>query len=298
MSLMVVGSVALDTIETPHARDENTLGGSATHFSLAASILTRVRLVGFVGTDFPPEHVEMLAKHNIDLAGLHTKEGKTFRWTGQYSEDMNVRETLHIELNVFGAYEPEVPAEYADSEFVFLANGSPVHQLQVVDAMTSAKFVAIDTMDHWIECNRKDLEALFKRVHAVVVNDSEARLLTGKDHLDAAEFIRDMGPEYVIVKRGEYGAVMVGGGETFIVPAYPVRDVRDPTGAGDSFAGGMMGYLADVGVVTPADMRRAIAYGTVIASFNVEDFGVRRTAALTRDEVEARLEEFRAMLAF
>jgi len=211
---------------------------------------------------------------------------------------MNVRETLAIELNVFGEYEPEVPADYRDSAFVFLANGSPAHQLHVMDQMAAPRFAVVDTMDHWIEWNRPELETLFKRVDAVVLNDAEARLLTGSDDAVAAEKILEMGPEYVIVKKGEHGAVMVGDGETFIIPAFPVREVRDPTGAGDSFAGGMMGYLARGDHVTATELRRAIAYGTVIASFNVEDFGVCRTDALTLDEVEARLETFRQMLAF
>jgi len=298
MSLVVVGSVALDTIETPRARVADALGGSAVHFALAASLLTEVRLVGFVGKDFPREHVDLLAQRGIDLAGLMSREGKTFRWTGRYSEDMNVRETLAIELNVFGEYEPKIPEAYRDSDFVFLANGSPAHQIYVIEQMNSACFAVLDTMDHWIESDRAALDALLKRVNAVVVNDSEARLLTGREGITAARKILEMGPEYVIVKKGEHGAVMVAGGETFVLPAFPLPEVRDPTGAGDSFAGGMMGYLAEQDEVTPAHMRRAIAYGTVIASFNVEDFGVRRTAALTRDDVEARLKEFRKILAF
>ena len=298
MSLVVVGSVALDTIETPGARVDDALGGSAVHFALAASLLTRVRLVGFVGRDFPREHVDLLAQRGIDLDGLVSKEGKTFRWSGRYSEDMNIRETLSVELNVFGEYEPEIPGKYRDSDFVFLANGSPAHQIHVLDQMTATPFAILDTMDHWIASNRAELDALFKRVNAVVVNDGEARLLTGEEHVSAARRILEMGPEYVIVKKGAHGAVMVGKDETFVIPAFPVAEVRDPTGAGDSFAGGLTGYLAECGEVTPAAMRRAIAYGTILASFNVEDFGVRRTAALTRDEVEARLEDFRAILAF
>ena len=298
MSLAVVGSVALDTIETPRERVENALGGSAVHFALAASLLTEVRLVGLVGQDFPQEHLDLLAQHDIDLNGLIEKPGKTFRWTGRYSEDMNVRETTAIELNVFGEYEPELPESHRGSDFVFLANGSPPHQLQVLDQMTSTPFSVLDTMDHWIDWNRPELDALLERVNAVVVNDSEARLLTGRESVSAARKILNMGSEYVIVKKGEHGAIMVCAGETFVLPAFPLAEVCDPTGAGDTFAGGMMGYLAARGEVTPAIMRRAIAYGTVIASFNVEDFGVRRTACLTRADVEARLDEFRRILAF
>ena len=298
MSLVVVGSVALDSIESPHGRVDNALGGSAVHFSLAAALLAEVRLTGFIGEDFPPEHVALLQNRGIDLTGLHKKPGKTFRWSGRYHDNMNMRETLSVELNVFGEYEPEVPAEYRDSDFVFLANGSPEHQLHVMDQMISAKFAVLDTMDHWIQGSRPALEELLKRVHAIVVNDGEARLLTDKDGIAAAEAILDMGPEYVIIKKGEHGAIMAGQGETFLIPAFPLADVRDPTGAGDSFAGGMMGYLARVGSTTPADLRRAIAYGTVIASYNVEDFGVQRTAALGLEDVENRLEAFRKMLTF
>ena len=298
MSLVVVGSVALDTIETPQARAEAVLGGSAVHFSLAASLLGGVRLCGYVGTDFPSAHVDLLKAHGVDVSGLQTKEGKTFRWSGRYAEDMNNRETISVELNVFGEYEPQVPPEYRDSEFVFLANGSPVHQLHVMDQMRSPRFAVVDTMDHWIRSNRPELDALFQRVNAIVINDSEAALLTGLSGMAAAERVLEMGPEYVIVKKGEHGAVMLSKAEKFLIPAYPATAVQDPTGAGDSFAGGVMGYLADAGEVSSASLRRAVAYGTIIASFNVEDFGIRRTASLTRDELEARLRNFRQMLEF
>ena len=298
MSLVVVGSVALDTIETPRDRVEEVLGGSAVHFSMAASLLGPVRLCGYVGTDFPSAHVELLKSRGVDVTGLQTKKGKTFRWSGRYEEDMNTRETVSLALNVFGEYEPEIPSEYRDSEFIFLANGSPVHQLHVMDQMRSPRFAVVDTMDHWIQSNRQELDSLFKRVDAVVVNDGEAALLTGLSGMRAAENILEMGPEYVIVKKGEHGAVMVSKGKRFLIPAYPTTAVRDPTGAGDSFAGGMMGYLASAGEVSAARMRRAIAYGTIIASFNVEGFGASRTVALSRAEVEERLRKLRQMLEF
>ena len=298
MSLVVVGSVALDSIETPFGSAPETLGGSATHFALASSMLVETRLVGNVGPDLPNEHLQLLRDHGVDLTGLRVCDGRTFRWSGRYSEDMNTRETVSIELNVFGDYEPEVPPEYTDSEFVFLANGSPVHQMQVLSVMNNMKFAVVDTMDHWIASHRDDLAALFEKVHAVVVNDGEAELLTRKRGIRAAEGILEMGPEYVIMKKGEHGAVMVGGGETFLVPAYPVRSVKDPTGAGDSFAGGMMGRLAGVGEVTTGALREAVVYGTILASFNVEDFGVRRVAALTMAELEERLSSFREMIRF
>lgn len=298
MALVVVGSVAFDTIETPHGKAENCLGGSAVHFAMAASMLTPVRLVGTVGTDFPEEHVELLSRRGIDLSGLTRKEGKTFRWAGRYSRDMNQRETILCELNVFGQYAPEMPKAYCDSDCLFLANGAPAHQLLVLDQMTTRCFAVTDTMDHWIRSCPVELARIFKRVQGVVVNDSEARLLTHEDGLKAARAILEMGPEYVVVKKGEHGAVMVSRKETFVIPAYPLLDVRDPTGAGDTFAGGMMGYLAGAGKLTPAVLRRAIAYGTVLASFNVEDFGTRRVARLTRDEVEARLKNFKKILRF
>jgi len=298
MTLVVVGSVAYDTIETPHGRVENALGGSAVHFALAAAMLGPVGLVGTVGKDLPEELLEPLRRRAVDLTGLQRKDGKTFRWSGRYSSDMNVRETLSVELNVFGEYAPELPAEYRDCKYLFLANGSPAHQLHVLDQASGPCFAVVDTMDHWIKSSRHELSILFKRVQGVVVNDSEARLLTGEDHVKAARKILRMGPQYVIVKKGEHGALMVGEEGTFVIPAYPTSEVRDPTGAGDTFAGGVMGYLARAGRVNIRTLRRAVAYGTVLASFNVEDFGVRRVAALTIEEVEARMAEFRKILAF
>ena len=299
MSVVVVGSVAFDTIETPQGRVAETLGGSAVHFALAAAMLAPVRLVGTIGEDLPDEALEPLRRRGVDLKGLQREKGKTFRWSGRYSNDMNVRETVAIELNVFGQYAPEILPEYRDSRFLFLANGSPAHQMHVLDQMSGPCFAVADTMDHWIESSPQELAVLFRRVQGVVVNDSEARLLTGEDSfIRAAGKILAMGPKHVIVKKGEHGAVMAGKAGMFVIPAYPVAAVRDPTGAGDTFAGGVMGYLARAGKVTNRTLRRAIAYGTVLASFNVEDFGVRRVASLTSDEVEARLREFRKMLRF
>lgn len=298
MSLLVVGSVALDSIEAPTGSVQEIFGGSAVHFALASSLLTETRLVGNIGRDLPDEHVQTLRAHGIDLAGLRVCEGKTFRWSGRYLEDMNARETLSVELNVFGDYPPAVPPEYGDTEFIFLANGSPSHQAEVLSVTRSRRFAAVDTMDHWIVSARDELAELFRNVNAIVVNDSEAELLSARRGLAAAQAILDTGPQYVIVKKGEHGAVMVGEGETFLIPAYPTRTVVDPTGAGDTFAGGLMGALARAGEVTPESLRQAMAYGTVLASFNVEDFGVRRVAALSLDEIETRLAEFRRMTKF
>ena len=298
MSLVVVGSVAFDTIHTPHGSARDTLGGSAVHFALAASLLTKVRLVGNVGHDLCDHHIACLRERGVCLKGLCYRPGKTFRWAGRYMADMDTRETISVELNVFGQYGPELPAAYRNSQFVFLANGSPVHQMDVLRKVRAPRFVALDTMDHWIQSHRRELAKTLKRVNAVVVNDSEAKLLTGLDQVKAAREILKMGPEYVIVKGGAHGACMVCKDEVFIIPAYPTPKVLDPTGAGDTFAGGMMGCLARAGKVTPGILRRAMAYGTVIASFNVEDFGTRRVAGITLKDVEARLKEFRGMLAF
>lgn len=299
MSLVVVGSIAFDTIDTPHGHVMETLGGSAVHFAMAASMLTKVSMVGAVGADFPEAHFEPLRQRGVDVSGIARKaESKTFRWSGRYSSDMNNRETLSVELNVFGEHVPDLPESLRMSKFLFLANGSPVHQLHVMDQMGGPHFAVMDTMDHWIESHQNELKTVFSRVSGVVVNDSEARLLTGMDHLRAARKIMEMGPKCVIVKKGEHGAVMVTKDAVFVIPAFPTTEVRDPTGAGDSFAGGVMGYLAEAGEVTSKSLRQAVAYGTVLASFNVEDFGIARLATLTKKEVDARMKEFREILTF
>jgi len=298
MSLVVVGSIAFDTIDTPHGEVQDELGGSAVHFALAASALTKVLMVGAVGEDFNDDLLEPLRRRGVDLSGVVRKAGKTFRWSGRYSSDMNSRETLAVELNVFGEHVPELPEEYRKAGFLFLANGSPAHQMHVVNQMSGSHFTVMDTMDHWIQSQQNELRALFSRVAGVVVNDSEARLLTNEDHLRAARHILEFGPQCVIVKKGEHGAVMLTKEAIFVIPAYPTMDVRDPTGAGDSFAGGMMGYLAQAGEVTPRTLRQAVAYGTILASFNVEDFGTRRLATLTREELEERMRRFRNILEF
>ncbi len=298
MDVVVVGSIALDTIDTPHGHVRETLGGSAVHFAMSAALLSDVAMVGAVGADMPEETLEPLRQRGVDLDGVARTAGKTFRWSGRYSSDMNVRETLAVELNVFGDHVPELSQAHRSAKFLFLANGSPVHQLHVMDQMSGPHFAVMDTMDHWIASHQNELKRLFSRVWGVVVNDSEARLLTGTDHLRATRHILEMGPQCVIVKKGEHGAVMVTGEAIFVIPAYPTMEVRDPTGAGDSFAGGVMGYLAQAGEVTPARLRRAVAYGAVLASFNVEGFGIERMRTLTREEVEERMDEFRRILEF
>ncbi|NOZ22864.1 MAG: sugar kinase [Planctomycetes bacterium] len=296
-SLLVVGSVALDTVETPYGRLEDGLGGSAVYFSYAASFFTRVRLVGVVGQDFPQEFVDLIGSRDVDTAGLQIVDGKTFRWSGAYEGAMNEAETKKVELNVFGDFQPEIPEAFRDSEFVFLANGSPVTQKHVVDQMTNRKFAVADTMNLWIENTRDELLELLKVVDGIVLNDGEARMLTEEANLvQAAKSIQGMGPRLVVIKKGEHGAMLVSDEALFVLPAYPVETVKDPTGAGDSFAGGMMGYLAEQEEVTEGTLKKALAYGTMCASFNVEDFSLNRFQQIGRQDIDGRLEQYLSML--
>ena len=295
----MVGSIALDSIETPHGRAEDALGGSAVYFSYAASFLAPVRLVGVVGEDFPEEHVALLRSRGIDLAGLQRLEGGTFRWQGRYMEDMNTRETVKLSLNVFGEFDPVVPNEYLDSGFIFLANGPPAVQRKVLDQVRPEAFVMVDTMNVWIETTRPQLEELLRRADALVLNDGEALQLSGESSLiRAGKAILAMGPGVVIIKKGEHGALMVTEDGLFVIPAYPTETVRDPTGAGDSFAGGVMGWLARENDTSTATLRRAMAYGTVLASFTVEDFSLNRLRGLDSAEIEARLAAFADVMRF
>lgn len=305
MSLLVVGSVAIDNVETPSERRDDLLGGSATHFSYAASFFTPVRLVGVVGEDFPDKHVEMLESRNVSTTGLVRKEGgRTFRWTGRYLDNMNDRETLDVQLNVFGEFDPVVPDEHRDARYVFLANGVPAVQAKVLSQAPHRRIVVADTMDLWINDHRKDLDGLLTQLDGLVLNDSEAKLLTGEQNLvTAGHAVLDMGPRFVIIKKGEHGAMfigrdLVGAVEAFSLPAYPTQNVVDPTGAGDSFAGGMMGYLAEQDDVDPTTLKTAMAYGTVVASFNVEGFGLHRMTEVSREQIDERLEAYKRMLAF
>ena len=290
MSLLVVGSTAFDTIETPHGKAERCLGGSSTYFGLAARLFTPVRLVSVVGEDFPADRRSMLADRGVCLDGLEEKAGKTFAWHGRYSADMNSRETIDVQLNTFGDFEPKVPEHYRETPFVFLANGSPKTQLSVVEQMASPKFVVADTMDLWINIEKDGLLKLLQRIDGIILNDSEVQQLTGESNLIAAgEATLALGPKLVIVKKGEHGCFVFGEDFRYALPAYPTTAVVDPTGAGDSFAGGFMGFLARSGDVTASNMKRAVAYGTVTASFNVEGFGVDRLAGTDMETVERRL---------
>jgi sugar/nucleoside kinase (ribokinase family) len=299
MSLLVVGSIAFDSIETPNGAVEDALGGSATFFSVAASFFTTPRLVGVVGEDFPERHRQLLADRRIDTSGVVTAPGKTFRWKGRYHQDMNTRDTLEVHLNVLGDFNPVLPSRFLDSTHVFLANSSPTTQAKVLDQVGRAKLVMADTMDLWIETEHDELLALLPRLDGLLLNDSEARLLTGEDNMvRAGQAVRRLGPKFVIIKKGEHGAMLFSDDGVFVVPAYPTAKVVDPTGAGDCFAGGILGYLDSDDSPPPGRLRRAMAFGTVIASLVVEDFGLNRLERSDRSEIDRRLEQYRAMLAF
>lgn len=305
MSLLVVGSVAIDNVETPAERRDGLLGGSATHFSYAASFFTPVRLVGVVGNDFPTAHTELLEGRGVDTEGLQRREdGKTFTWTGRYLPNMNDRETLDVQLNVFGEFDPVVPEAYQDARLVFLANGVPAVQAKVLDQAPDRQLVVADTMDLWINEHRGDLDSLLKRLDGLMLNDMEAKLLTGHENLVAAgEAVLDLGPKFVIVKKGEHGAMYFGrdadgNPEAHVLPAFPTREVIDPTGAGDSFAGGLMGYLAESQKHDADTFKNAMAYGTVVASYNVEGFGLERMTQIHRDHIDERHAHYKRMLTF
>ena len=300
MSLLVVGSVAFDSVQTPHGVVENALGGSATFFSYAASFFTPVRLVGVVGEDFPSVHREMLQARNVDTSGLIVeKGGKTFHWKGKYEGDMNTAETLEVHLNVLGRFNPDLSEEFAETPYVFLANGSPTMQLKVLSQAKKKKLVVADTMNFWIETQHDELLELIKKVDGLVLNDGEAKMLTQEVNLvRAGQKVLEMGPRFVIIKKGEHGAIFLSAEETFVMPAFPVANVVDPTGAGDSFAGGFMGYLASADATDIKTLKTALAYGTVIASINVEDFSLRRFQRTERAEVDQRLAQYRDMMSF
>lgn len=298
VSLVVVGSVALDTVITPFEKRSNVLGGSVSYACLAASFYGPVGMVGIVGSDFPRACVEVYRRAGIDISGLKVQKGKTFRWAGEYELNMNNRRTISTDLNVFAGFMPELPESYRESPFLFLANISPGLQLHVLSQVKNARFVAADTMDLWIRTDRKNLDKVIASVDMLLVNDSEARMLSGEHSIvKAVQKILKMGPKFVVVKKGEHGAVIFSGSGMFIVPAYPVEDVRDPTGAGDTFAGGFMGRLAMDGKVTPASVCQAMVHGSVMASFGVEAFSVTRLTGLTKAEIKERHSHFRRIMA-
>jgi sugar/nucleoside kinase (ribokinase family) len=305
MSLVVVGSVAYDGVETPHGRVERMLGGAATYISLAASYFTKTRLVGIVGDDFAAEDTELLASRGIDLEGLERAAGKTFFWAGKYTDDMNDRVTLTTDLNVFADFNPKLPESYRDEPYLMLGNIQPGLQRSVRAQMKNLRLAGGDTMNLWIDIAREELLSTIREWDFLLINDGEARMLSGETNLrKAASRILEMGPHTLVIKRGEYGAMLFRGDSYFVVPGYLLEDVFDPTGAGDCFAGGFIGYLTEQGFDLSAnhigrgDLSRAVIYGSVMGSFCCEKFGVERFRSLTRAEIDARFEEFRAFTSF
>jgi sugar/nucleoside kinase (ribokinase family) len=299
MSILVVGSVALDTVKTPFGQAEETLGGSATYFSAAASFFTDVRVVAVVGEDFPEHHLGFLRSRNVDLRGLQRVPGETFRWVGEYGYDLNEARTLDTRLNVFANFAPKIPEEYRDSEVVFLANIDPDLQRDVLGQVRRPAYVAADTMNYWITGKPESLRQTLRLVDTLLINDAEVRQLAGESNLvQAARKILTWGPQSLVIKRGEYGALMLNKGEWFAAPALPLEEVRDPTGAGDSFAGGFMGYLANTMNFTDASVRKAMVMGSVMASFNVEAFSLDRLRTATYGEIESRYRTFMRLARF
>lgn len=299
MSILVVGSVAFDSIKTPFGEAPDIMGGAATYFSLAASQFDDVNLVAVVGDDFGEEHMRVFNGRRIDLRGLQRAAGKTFRWGGEYSYDLNNRETLFTELNVFEGFQPVLPESYRQADIVFLANIHPSLQLQVLEQVQTRRLVALDTMNFWIEGTPIELRRVLREVDILLLNDSEARELAQEHNLvRAAKKIRTMGPRYVVIKRGEYGVMLADGEDLFAAPAYPLADIFDPTGAGDTFAGGFLGYLSGHKSVDPQILRQAVIIGSTLGSFCVEDFGTRRLERLTAEEIQDRFRRFKLLTNF
>jgi sugar/nucleoside kinase (ribokinase family) len=300
MSLLVTGSIGIDTVNTPFGSRKDCLGGSVIYFGMAASFFCPVRLVGVIGDDCPFDLAEVFAGKDVDLAGLEVRKGsKTFRWAGTYHGAMNERTTDRLELNVLAEAPPKVPNVYRNSKFVFLANTAPALQLELLEQVSEPEFVAADTMHCWIKKHPKDLKKLIEKIDCMVLNDEEARLLADEVNLiKAADIISAMGPKVVIIKKGESGSLMDVRGDKFILAAYPSMDVIDPTGAGDSFAGGFMGYIAKQGNTNIATLKKAIAYGTVVASFTISDFSLDGLASINNKSIEKRLEKLRHITSF
>ena len=297
--ILTVGSVAFDSVKTPFGEVSRVVAGAATYFSVAASFFTDVRLVGVVGDDFVDEHLAVFAGRRIDLDGLQRVPGETFRWRGEYNFDLNTRETIYTHLNVFEDFRPRIPDSFRSSPFVFLANIHPSLQLDVLNQVAAPEFVALDTMNYWIESTPQELRRVLERVHVLVINDAEARELSGEANLvKAARAIQAMGPHRVVIKRGEYGVLMTRDDSFFAVPGLPLEDVCDPTGAGDTFAGGFVGYLAAAPAITDEVVTQAIIAGSTMASFALEDFGLDRLTMLTEPQVKQRFMEFKRLTHF
>jgi sugar/nucleoside kinase (ribokinase family) len=295
LGILIVGSIALDSIETPYGKIENSLGGSSTFISLAAGYFTApIKIVGVIGGDFPKEHIHLLEGHNVDLEGLQIiKEGKTFRWSGRYHTDLNNRDTLDTQLNVFQHFDPIIPEKYKNSRYLCLGNIDPVLQKRVLERINRPKLVICDTMNFWIERKNAELKETLKLVDVVILNDSEAKLLANETNLiTAAKSILKMGPKCVIVKKGEHGAILVTESTTFSAPAYPLENIYDPTGAGDTFAGGFIGWIAKTDDISDENLKRAVVYGSTLASFCCEKFGVEALTSLTYLQIKDRYREF------
>jgi sugar/nucleoside kinase (ribokinase family) len=300
MSLLVTGSIGIDSIETPFGKRDNVIGGSAVYFAYAASFFTSVRLVGVIGPDYPHDLKKLFESRDVDLKGLEVRQGsKSFRWTGSYVENMNEAKTLSVDLNVLAEHAPKLPESFGDSSHVFLANTHPQLQMQMLASIHRPTLVVADTMNLWIETTRPDLLELLKKIDGLVLNDGEARLLTGeKNMIVAARKVLAMGPKFVVIKKGEHGSLMATGNEAYVLPAFPADKVVDPTGAGDSFAAGMMGYLATQKSFSPSTLRRAMAFGTVVASYTISDFSLAGLQSTTREKLDARYEEFKRAMSF
>lgn len=300
MSLLVTGSIGIDTVETPFGRRDSIIGGSAVYFSCAASFFTPVRLVGAVGEDCPPALLNVFEGRDIDTSGLEVRKGsKTFRWHGSYVKDMNEAETVKVDLNVLAEQAPKIPDTFCDSKYVFLANTHPVLQQRMVDCLKAPKLIVADTMNLWIQTEQKELRKLLGKLHGLVLNDGEARLLTGQKNLiAAARDVLKLGPKFVVIKKGEHGCLMCSQNDCFVLPAFPAEQVVDPTGAGDSFAGGMMGYLATQGIFSAATLKRALAFGTVLASFTISDFSLGALQKLSREQIDDRWIAFKQAMSF
>ncbi|HEY3328608.1 MAG TPA: PfkB family carbohydrate kinase [Capsulimonadaceae bacterium] len=299
-SLVIVGSMALDDVKTPAGEVVDSLGGAANYSSIAASFFSPVGLVGVIGDDFPKSHLDYLETRSIDLAGVElVKGGKTFHWSGYYDFDLNVAHTVDTQLNVFADFQPKLPDAYKKADYVFLANIDPVLQLDVLNQIEKPKLTAVDTMNFWISSKRDELIEVLKRVDVAFLNDAEARQLTGvMSTVKAAKAIQEIGPKIVIIKKGEHGALLFNGDKHFSAPSYPLEDIADPTGAGDSFAGGFIGYVASQNDTSSATLRRAVIYGSVMASFNVEDFSMNRMRKLSKADIADRFQQFKEIAFF
>ncbi|MCX5693377.1 MAG: PfkB family carbohydrate kinase [Candidatus Omnitrophica bacterium] len=296
--ILVIGSVALDTIASPSGYSKEILGGSATYFSISASFFAPVNLVATIGMDFPEKYKKTMKSFGLDLEGLEVKEGKTFRWEGSYVKDLNCAETIETQLNVFAEFKPCLPKRYEKSKYIFLANIDPDLQIFILKKFAGKRFIGCDSMNHWIKNKNRSLKNMIKKTSIIFLNDTEAKMLSGESNmLKAGKYLLSMGPEFAVVKRGEYGAILFSKNFTFMVPAYLLEDVKDPTGAGDTFAGGFMGYLAKMDKISEKNIKNALLWGSVMASFTVQDFSINRFLKLNKRDVEKRHKKFKQLIS-